>query len=244
MDTSSQSGGGGRDTRRARHVYGALLVLLAGLFLLLSWNLPHLWVMLAGLLLAALAFLAVREIKWPIKLLILAVGAAVAALLILPDLTVTKCGLPSEVIIQNARAIQLALERYATDNGRFYPVTYDPVQQEGYLPKLPRNPYVYGPSAETRARYAKDQLDIFGCMQPLGASRLQDELREQLEWPGNFCYLPRIEADGHGGYTARGYSLLAFGRKYWDPGWWENARDYPVVVYYYNSESWVDLAWK
>jgi hypothetical protein len=245
VDTSGEAGDNGRDPRRARHVYGAVLVLIAGLFLTVSWGLAHLWVLLAGLVLAALAFLAVGEIKLRVKLLVLAAGGILLAFLAVANIVFeVRDGSGNEETAQSIHAIQLALERYAVDHGGLYPVTLEPVQQEGYLPAFPRNPYSKRQLKDLRAQLTGEQVSMLSQMQPLGADRLPVELREQLEWAGNFVYLPRIELDGNGAYTARGYSLLAFGLKHWDPGWWTAPSDMPIVVYYYNSETGVELTWK
>jgi hypothetical protein len=245
VDASSESRDSERSPRRARHVFGAVLILIAGLFLTVSWGLPHLWVLLAGLLLAALAFMAMGEIKRRVKLLVLAAGGVLLALLAVANIILeVKDGSGSEETQQSIQAIQLALERYAVDSGGFYPLTMDPVQDEGYLPTLPTNRYARRQIKELSGQLTGEQLDALTHMQPLGANRLPEELREQLEWPGNFVYLPRIEADDAGGHTARGYSLLAFGLKHWDPGWWDAAQNYPIVVYYYNSETGVEQRWE
>jgi hypothetical protein len=45
----------------------------------------------------------------------------------------------SELVL-NSRAIQLALERYATDNGGFYPIDIHELERQYYLPAFYKNP--------------------------------------------------------------------------------------------------------
>jgi len=219
-------------------------VLAAGLFLLFSWGIPNQWVFLTGLAIAALATMAIGQIRLQVRYVILAVSGAVIVALAAFFAIPIKDGSIAHWQIGDVLSIKNALQHYAENHEGTFPISIMALVDEGLLKRFPNNRYSKLQTSESMPQFANNQLDLLNQMQPLGASQLPVELREQLEWPGNFVYLPRIEDDGKGAYTARGYSLLAFGLKHWDPGWWDAAQNYPIVVYYYNSETGVQQTWK
>lgn len=92
-------------------------------------------------------------------------------------------------LVQNAHAIKLALERYATDHGGYYPIDIHELERQAYMPAFPENPFVR----------QKTQV----LMQPA-------PLRANAQ-PGNFTYIPVVLptlADGE----ATSYFLLGFGK--------------------------------
>lgn len=88
---------------------------------------------------------------------------------------------------QNLHTIQLALERAGADGGGGYPADFSYVQTEGYLPKLPANPY------------AKSGVPMAAI--PLGQHS-----------PGDFNYIADTSAGGRGLGSAGSYALVLFGK--------------------------------
>jgi hypothetical protein len=82
---------------------------------------------------------------------------------------------------QNLHAVQLALERFAVDKEGAYPVSIGEMQQAGYMPKLPLNPFTGEPM---QARHEGEEVPL-----------------------GDFLYYPRY--DGADNEPPTGYTLAA-----------------------------------
>lgn len=94
----------------------------------------------------------------------------------------------SELVL-NSRTIQLALERYATDNGGYYPIDIHELERQCYMPVFPENSLVRG---RKTAR-----------MEPIPLAAVSH--------PGHFTYIPIVLptlADG----KATSYFLLSYGK--------------------------------
>lgn len=235
---------GRRDPPRVRHIIASCLVLCSGIFLTLAWTLPHVWVMLGGLSVAGIAVMLIPPFpKWPrVVVTVVVIGA------VLYGSQLSSARWPDEssweTSINGATQLILALDRYAADHDRSYPVSIHSVLSDGYLGRLPDNFYCGGNYRDIAAELTDEERQALLTMQPIGDNDLPDELRQNSDLAGNFVYLPRIVTDGGGGYTATGYSLLVFGRKRWEPGEWDKAYTMPTVAFYYNSETGVQQTWK
>jgi len=224
-------------TPRAYTSAGAWLALAAGIFMIVSRDFPDLWVACAGIICAMLAIVVLahhRKQKY-LALLIL-ILLVLGTVFYTHFVRVTGCSKSGEVI-SNTHGIQLALERYATDNSGFYPLTITPLRDEGYMPTLPRNPYRRLP-VYIQQNLTREQREEADSMQPLGQEYTPINLKPYSpDLTGNFCYLPRIETGSDGCLYVRDYSLLSIGKEYKEPTWSKPGRSIHVVLCYYNGQA-------
>lgn len=113
------------------------------------------------------------------------------------------CPPPSSATKQNMYAIQLAVERYATDFDGYYPLNMEAVKATGYLPEFPRNYYIYESAWENR--YERDQQQMVN----LGEMNVVEQ-QHPLFASGNFVYAPKL-AVVDGELRATSYALYGIG---------------------------------
>ena len=105
-------------------------------------------------------------------------------------------------LLQNMEAIELAVERYASDYG-YYPDTIEALVYDAYLPTLPKNPFT-----KEEAQPCDTSLDAPGRMHLLGHT---DIPRNPVELIGHFMYIPQFEKVG-GEIVAVDYTLIGYGK--------------------------------
>jgi hypothetical protein len=147
---------------------------------------------IVGPLVALAVSIVGRKHKWASRLGLYSVLFLALHVFCLWALTSTsffvRCtGTRETELVQNSKAIQLALERYATDNGGFYPIDIHELERQYYLPAFPGNPF----SRHNRALMAPVQLT--------------PDAR-----PGNITYIP-IELPTLAEGKATSYFLLTYG---------------------------------
>jgi type II secretory pathway pseudopilin PulG len=114
--------------------------------------------------------------------LLLVLPVLVGRLLPVKDTTRT---VPFAETVQNAKAIQLALQRYYGNNGQ-YPQTVDALVAEGYLTALPPNAYRRREPDRSMRSVELDAVDGLG----------------------DFTYLPRVESGEVVGFDLFAYATL------------------------------------
>lgn len=124
-------------------------------------------------------------------------------LIVLPNLVHVGCKPPSAETKQNLYAIQLAVERYATDFDGYYPVDMEAVRATGYLPEFPWNYYIH--ATKWQSQYEDDERRMVNLG---GINALEQQ--HPLFASGNFVYAPRLAViDGE--LRATGYRLYGLG---------------------------------
>jgi len=216
-------------------ILSALIALACGLFLFVSLVLPQCWVAFAGVAfcgIAAIIFAARSHYLWAVNAVVIAV---LALLIILPQFIKIGEKTNAGEALQNAHAIQLALERYATDHNGLYPASIQVIRDDGYMPKLPRNPYAHSHYRNCDQGLNDNQLSELMMVQPLGRETLPDDA--PLILSGNVAYFPRETTGPDGQIQYESYILLTFIPRIWTPDWYNGVREYPIVAWMYDSRT-------
>jgi len=133
---------------------------------------------------------ATTSLIWRYVIWIVLIAAALAV--VGPNFIKIKDEPPGPRAKQDLCSIQLALERYAVDNGGFYPLDIHQLAVQGYMPKFPKNEYTH--------KYGPDAVQ----MQPIAYGSRGHE--------GDFVYL-KVSATINGFEHAVGYQLYLYGKE-------------------------------
>ena len=230
-----------------RRVMAGLLILANGIFLLCQRDMPHSWVVNAGLVITGAAFLLLPVESKMIWRLISALAVVVLTVANLPrylDYWPDKHAWESSV--HGAEQLVLALDRYNQDH-QAYPLQVQELITGPYadFPENNYNPRIrcgsYDELNEEQKRELRRELSN---MLPVEDSSLTTTQPLRLDAMGNFAYLPRYVEDESGELTATGFTLLVFGRRPESPVWWKDEGESAIVAYYHNSETGVTRTWK
>jgi hypothetical protein len=137
-------------------------------------------------------------------------------------------GYQAGCVKQNTHSIQLALERYATDNHGLYPLNMDVLRYEAYMSKFPKNDYAERSSWAREQGVSRDSRWLE--MHPLGEELFADGYTPLLE--GNFVYIPDVHYDANGAPYVKDYLLMSFARGTIKPTYTSPRRvvDTPVIL--------------
>lgn len=233
MDNIQQAGV--TNTSRTFSSAGAWLALAAGIFTIISWGFPRVWFVCFGVAIAGIS-ITILVPKKARRIVLILLTIVLLSIVALPHIIKIKSTPFSVDIILNTHGIQLALERYATDNAGLYPLTITPLRDEGYMPRLPDNPYARRSFRNYVQALTREQQMEVETMQPIGQDYLPVELKSyRSDLTGDFCYLPRIETTPDGSSYVRSYSLLAIGIHRTPSDRYTPAKSIPIVLCYYSS---------
>ncbi|MBN2081500.1 hypothetical protein JW859_04745 [bacterium] len=183
--------------------YFWLSLVLGGLLTLLLYMINVATSILSGILLVFIYVLLALPKRERNQLIIFASVVAVLAVIALPNYIRTGCRPPSVDTKANLHAIQLSVERYAIDHDGYYPLDLETVKAEGYLDRLPKNPYIQ--KSYWGSRIEQDQQQMVN-LAGQGATAKQHPLFAS----GNFVYVPELVViDSE--LRATGYELYGLG---------------------------------